>query len=412
MKSSKILFVLSAVILFTNLVYCQEDSDSEMSIPEGGYEFAANLSSVTIPFKISDNLIVIQTELNGKIFNLILDSGMPIDGAVLFGSSKADSANLQFAGQIPIGGVDGKVIQSDLSMGAVLKVPNLKLTNQMIIVMPKDERRSMLFEGKDGVIGFSFFSKLIVEIDYEKFKMTLTQPEFFDAKDKGEKIPIDVRGNRIFVNAIVNLESGPPINSELVIDTGNRSALVLNTTNKPELVLPSKYISYFASSLSGKMPRKAGRIKSIQLGSYKLDNLVSSFNDGTHGAPPPWEKEGNLGNQTLQRFNVVFDIPGKNIYLKKNIKYREPFEFNMTGLQFEREDSYCLAIISVVPDSPAGKASLAEGDKILEINGKPVSRITSDMINDEFYKLGSDLKMVIERGGKRINVNLKLERVI
>ena len=412
MKTIKILYFFIAVTLFISTIYSQDNPPRMMSLPEGGYEFANDVMSVTIPFKISDNLIVIEMELNNIIYNLVLDTGMPIAGAVLFGSPKADSANLTFSGQIQIGGVDGKVIPSDLSMGAVLKVPNLSLTNQMIIVMPKDEKRSLHFQGKDGVIGFSFFSKLIIELDYENKKMIVSKPAFFDPENKGEKIPIEVRGNRIFVKAQVNLEKGSPINTELVLDTGNRSALVLNTNYRPEIILPTKYISYYASSLSGKMLRKAGRIKNIQLGNYKLSNIISSFNDGTNGAPPPWEKEGNLGSEILKRFNVTFNIPGKQIYLKKNNLFSEPFEFNMAGLQFDRDNEKAMVVTNVIPGSPSDKAQILPGDKIIAINDKLSSQLTRDEIENELKFIGKEVNLIISRSNKKLTVSLILTRFI
>ena len=149
---------------------------------------------------------------------------------------------------------------SDLATGAVLKVPNLQLTNQMLIVMPHDQARSNHFEGMDGIIGFSFLSKFVVEIDYENHFLTISKPEAFNPADKGEEVPIDVRQNRIFLNAQINLNNGAAVDAELVIDTGNRSPIMLNTGFNKKLVVPAKNIPIYVFGLSGKMSRKAGNI--------------------------------------------------------------------------------------------------------------------------------------------------------
>ena len=412
MKTKKLFRFLFFVLIITYSLQAQDKSPQRMMLPEGGFEILNKLSNIIIPFTLSDNLIVIQMELNGKLLNLILDTGMPIEGAILFSNEKIDSTNLTFSGKMPIGGVDGTVILSDISMGAILKTPDLKLTNQMIIVMPRDESRSLHFDEKDGIIGFSFFSKLVVEIDYDNMQLIISKPEDLNSIDKGKKIPIDVRGNRIFLNAKVTLDNGSSIDAELVVDTGNRAALMLNTGFRQEIVLPTKYVSYFTHGLSGKMSRKTGRINGLKLGETKISNILSSFNDGSDGAPPPWEKEGNLGNEILKRFNVTFNIPGKQIYLKKNKLFSEPFEFNLAGLQFDRDDEKAMVVTNVIPGSPAEEAQILPGDKIIAINDKLSSQLTGDEFENEFKLIGKEVNLIISRSNEKLTVSLILTRFI
>lgn len=400
-------FIVSCFIvaLTGGLLFAQEQ------LPAGGYKFANQQTSTAIPFKLINNLIVVPVELNGQTLNLVLDSGMPFDGAILFGSAKVDAIKLNYSSKMAVGGPDGQPVMSDVSTGAMLKIPNLTLTNQMIVVLPHDPNRSRQFEEQDGIIGFSLFAHLIVAINYEQQYMIITQPGTVDLTKAGQAVPVEVRDNRIFLKAAVQLENGTTVPGEFVVDTGNRNALMLNPGKNSSLTLPVKTIPCIACGLTGKSQWKMGRLNSFTIGDYQIGNVLASFNDGTAVAPP-WEKEGNLGNQILGRFHLTFDLSGNKIYFMKNNLYAEPFDFNLAGLQVERTEDKNLAVYHVVPGSPAAKAGVAAGDKILSVNKKPVSKITRDEFENELEKNGKKVSVVLEHSGKQLSVNMKLERFI
>jgi hypothetical protein len=410
--ANKLLALLISIAAVAGCQDNQECAPTRMEMPVSGYEFSKDLTSATVPFKLINNAIVVQLELNGKTLNLLLDTGMPIEGAILYGSSKIDSANLSFSAKIPVGGMGGNAVQSDISMGATIMLPDLKLTNQMIIVMPNDPVLRLRFENIDGIIGFSFFANFVVEIDYEKQQIILTKPEAFDPVGKGQKIPIEIRDNRIFVKSQIELEDKTSIPAELVVDIGNSSALILNTKYRKELVPPKTFIPIYARGLNKKFDLKAGRVSSFTIGDFTFTNVLSSFNDYAEIESPPWEKEGNLGNEIFKRFKVTFDILGKQIYLEKNKMFSDPFEYNMAGFQYERSKDGNYVVTEVIPNSPAEKNGILQGDKIISINNKLTSQSIKDEIESELKKLGNKVSIVIERSGKKIEVKLTLTRLI
>jgi hypothetical protein len=312
---------------------------------------------------------------------------------------------------MPVGGADGNPILSDVSPGKTLKIPNLTLTNQTIVVLPRDAARSRQFEDLDGIIGFSLFNHLIVSINYERKYMIISQPGMVDLTKAGQEVPVEVRGNRIFLMAEVKLDNGATVPGEFVVDTGNRSALVLNTGRNNALKLPTRHLPYLACGLNGKVDRKIGRISGFSLGGFQLDNVLAAFNDDASGTPP-WEKEGNLGNQILGRFHLTFDIPENKIYLTKNILFSAPFDCNLAGLQVERAADKSLFVYNVIPGSPAAKAGIVTGDKILTVNKTPCSELSQDDFTTRLEKKGKKVAVLLERSGEKLSVNMKLERFI
>jgi len=410
--SHKLFCIFSVTSLLITLNNPLLTAQQRIQLPEGGYEIHGNSGNIVLPFRIVDNLIVLEMTLNGISLDLIFDSGMPLDGAILFGSPRVDSTQLAFQGKMPIGGVDGKVILSDFSSGSELKHDSLTLTNQTILVLPHNEKRSLHFWGIDGIIGFSFFNSFIVTIDYSNKTLVLNATDNISCCSEGEEIPIEVTGNRIFVNAEVTLGNQELVSGLLVVDTGNRTSLVLNTGFSEDLTIPAKYVPFLNHGLSDAIAVKAGRIEKISLGSYVLPDALALFTDSSSGTTPPWEKLGNLGNDILRRFTVTINVHQNIMYLKKNDSFTDPFELNMAGIQYSRTNDGYLIITNIFPGSPAEEKKLMINDIIISVNNSTVTHKTKDEIESLLKNGGQTISLEVERQNRRFRSNLRLKRII
>jgi putative radical SAM enzyme (TIGR03279 family) len=63
------------------------------------------------------------------------------------------------------------------------------------------------------------------------------------------------------------------------------------------------------------------------------------------------------------------------------------------------------AIEKVAPNSPAGRAGIAEGDVLLSINGHEIN----DFIDYMFYRNEPELRLSLSRGGRKFSVGLDME---
>ena len=61
------------------------------------------------------------------------------------------------------------------------------------------------------------------------------------------------------------------------------------------------------------------------------------------------------------------------------------------------------------PRTPAARAGLREGDRILEIAGKPIKNLQTYMAVMSGQKKGDQLEVGIQRGGKRLTITVKLD---
>jgi C-terminal processing protease CtpA/Prc len=108
-------------------------------------------------------------------------------------------------------------------------------------------------------------------------------------------------------------------------------------------------------------------------------------------------RDGNLGIGILKRFTVVLDYADKAMYLKPNQTFRDPFEHDMSGIEYYAAgDGFKHLIISrVEPGSAADEVGLERDDEITSINFKPVGDMTLEEI-DNILKSKNDRNLLIE----------------
>jgi predicted metalloprotease with PDZ domain len=164
--------------------------------------------------------------------------------------------------------------------------------------------------------------------------------------------------------------------------------------------------------MSGDLTGRLGRIRSLDLGGIVLEDVVAAFPDG--GQMPHGDNglNGNLGDDVLRRFDVVFDYAGKTMCLKPNDGFREPFEWDATGIVLSRDEPVDLKIQQVIPASPAAEAGLKVDDLLTSINGASASEYTHASLVKLFRRPGSELRLVARRGDERIEVTLTLRRLV
>ena len=330
-KMKILLFVIAAMVgITTGTSHAQEPQRMRLQgPPPGAWRMETQDGRTIVPFELRADHVVIPVKVNGRSLNLILDTGMPVDGVLLWGSQRVEAAGLEYAGKGLVMGPGGNPVESDLAMGVMLEVPGdtpgIEFTGQMAIVMPEDTTRTMHFEGTDGVIGQSLFGNFVVAFDYDSLKITFTEPERFEYTGEGALLPMRIE-RYPFIEVELGIEEQDSIPLELVIDSGNGAALTLNAADQDRLDLPEKVVAYKARTVSGEIGRVTGRIDHFRLGPFVLEDVLASFRTPEHEPPPPWQKGGALGQGILHRFNVIFDYSRSGMHIKPNSYFNQPFD--------------------------------------------------------------------------------------
>jgi membrane-associated protease RseP (regulator of RpoE activity) len=264
----------------------------------------------------------------------------------------------------------------------------------------------------EGILGYDIFSRFVVKIDYENQKLSLYEPSSFEYEGKGETLPITLENNHPHIKAIIDGQ----YEGNFVVDCGARSSLALHTpfVQKYDLLAKTgKKIDVFSGiGIGGKVKGTVTRVKSIQIGSFKIPAPLTTLASSQAGAFASEKTDGNIGGGILRRFTVIFDYPNQRMILEPNSNFAYEDNLDMAGLWLTK-DSGTTQVDFVIEDSPAAKAGIKEGDLIIKING----RNTKDLLLRDMREMlkaseGETVSLIINSEGKEKSIELQLEKLI
>jgi hypothetical protein len=380
-----------------------------------------------VPFEVSQNLIIIPAKINGsQTMKFILDSG--ITKTIITEMTGVDTVPLNLVRDIKIEGLgEGDAITAWKSSDNRMIIESryksgegLASRNMDVFVIPDNNLEFSRQFGLqiNGLIGSDFFKNFVVEIDYTRKTVTFHRRDNYNFRRKTRRhsmVPLTIFQDRPYINVRVTQFDDSQINAKLLIDTGASMAMWLSVFSNDSIKLPEiTYPAMLGQGLSGNIDGLNGRVKRVDIGKYQIKNPVVAFPDsaGISGMFREEGRNGTLGNEILKRFHVVFDYAGNRCFLKSNNLFRDPFNYNGSGLEIEKPfyNIPVYQVYHVVPGSPADSAGLRPGDQIEMINFIRAPGIELDQINSILYgNEGRSVKLTIRRGDERIKTRIILD---
>jgi len=265
--------------------------------------------------------------------------------------------------------------------------------------------------GFDGILGYNFLEKFILEIDYQKKSLILSDT----LSDKREHTEIKLHINETNAPSfkiaykkksyLVGLDSGK--NDGLMI---NDTALIKELENSDTFL--ERIMGTFSSDFNGL--NQHSFIDKYLFKDFKIDGKIPIE------SATLLHEEGSVniaGNEFLSHFHIILHLQKKRLYLRKldassEVRGREDFGF----ITFWSEEKR-LFIAAIVQGSPAYHSKLKIGDKIMSINEldtlnfsqeeycKHTLRSKRVMLYDED---DTELSIIVKRDGKLIREQLSL----
>jgi hypothetical protein len=372
------------------------------------YTMANDSGKTTIPFRWIGNHIVVPVLINNsKTLNMVLDTGSPSDIISIFGSSIV--GKVESGQEILVKSPGGAPIPAKLAQFPA-KIGDVSFESQNALILP--DSFAARFSGKDGIIGMTLFSRFVVAIDFDRLQITLTEPEKFNYTGKGISVPLTWDPFPI-VECSAVLEDGSLVPLRVIVDTGNSRTLKLNVSSDEKISVPkNSYKSIIARMVSQDLYGSIGRIKTLQIAGFKLENVVTAFQDEESPEILRKERNGNLGASIVARFNTIFDYPNSRMILEPNSHFSDPFEYNMAGMMVFKSANGTFRIDYIVPNSPADEVGLKTGQEIVEINGTEAREVDLNEFDQLMLTEGKNLKLKVNQDGKLVEINLKTRRLI
>lgn len=406
-------------------------------------------------FELVNDLVVVPVELNGRELSFLLDTG--VNSTILFSFTSEDSTIVNDPSVIFLKGLGSeepvRALKSNMNE---FKLGEAVSRNLDVYIIEGDvfSISNRLGVEINGILGYDFFKDFVIEMNYKSEKMKVYEKSVYKYKKCRRCIDVPLRFYRKkpYIEANVSIEGSETRAVDLLVDSGSGDALWLFKDPDKGLFLPKKsFKDFLGFGITGSVYGDRSRIKSFSLKDYSLEDITVSFPDSLslQSVKSFDERDGSIGAQVLKRFHSVFDFSGRNLRLKPNSNFNDPFEYNMSGvvvrhkgfkivknnfsgsnfkIESEREEgtvahstvrdiifslepSYEVAEIR--PDSPAEIAGLKVGDEIVELNGRPVYRYNLNKITEILSsREGRKIKLAILRRGVPFEIEFRLERIL
>lgn len=383
------------------------------------FTFPGKRKSQNISFDLVRNLVIVPLYINEKgPYHFILDTG--VSPMIITDSTILQDLSLQKLRQVKISGL-GKGLDLDalLSNQITARIGKASIQNIPTAILKEDVLGLSNYVGTRiyGLIGYHFFNSFVAEINYTGRQLKFWLPDRHQ-KIKGEPVPIEILNGKPYTTVKVNMPDQESLAVKVVIDNGASHAISLETLHDQPFPLPPHSISAnLGIGLGGPISGNIGRIPSITIGTFNLENVISSYPiyDDAAAKALLLNRNGNLGAEVLSRFNVTFDYNNDLMYLRRNANYKRPFNHDMSGLEVYVEEKPLKRYFvgRVEPDSPASEAGLEIGDEILTIN---FINATALDLNDFTRYLrsenGKTLYLSINRLGDLLIKTIKLKKRI
>jgi len=346
------------------------------------------------PFKqFSGGVMVVQARFDNvpDTLNFILDTG---SGGISLDSMTCEEFKIPVvASDTTITGIAG-VRKVAFTFDKKLHLPGLTVDHLNYHVIDYSVLTSVYGEKVDGIIGYSFFSRYIVGIDFDSSYISVYSPGNFNYPSEGAILHPVLTALPI---QWINIKDKAKMGFNFYLDTGAGLCFLMSEQfAKDSAILLSKRkpVVTQAEGMGGKLQMRLTLIRELKIGPYRFHQVPTYLYTDNYNVTSYPYTGGLVGNDLLRRFNMVFNYPRREIHLVPNSHFYESFDYAYTGLGIYYIDGKIIAE-DVIAGSPAAKAGLKPGDELISV-GKNISN------NIQVYKNilqtpNEEIKIIVKR---------------
>ncbi len=290
-----------------------------------------------------------------------------------------------------------------------LRLGGLNIDSLDFHVSDYDILSSVYGDKIDGIIGYSFFSRYIVKIDYDSNKVYVYTKGYM-------KYP---RGGFLFRPALINLpiqtarlKDQSNVSARFYFDTGAGLCLLLSSDFATDSVLlnsKKKPLPTQAEGLGGKTNMKITTIKELKLGPYRFRNIPTFIFDDEYNVTSYPYLGGLIGNDVLRRFNLYLNYERRDFYLVPNSHYRDPFDYSYTGLGIYWINGE-IRIGDIMEGSPADKAGFKVDDVVVAVNNNFSGNLQT--YKTMLQNIGEKVRFIVRRSTGLVELSLRVKSIL
>ncbi len=393
-----------AVLVATSVV-------GQVSASPPSYRFSSGDAALNIPVEVvADGLVFVRATVNEHPGWFILDNAT--QGFVVDRNYAQRIALLSNGGATAHGGGSDAInvgIVRDVKIG----LPGLELTHRNLVVIDLKPLEPVVGHVIDGIIGSRLFDDFVVLVDYEHHLASVYLPDRYQPSENATAFPVRVDEHGFqFIDATIALPAVKPVTGSFLIDDGANSYADLYKPFSDAHQIPPpamRLLDEPGTSTGGTTQSRDGRADLISIGPYSIKNPPITFAGDTEGLMASKDYAGLIGAEFLERFTVVFDSPGKRIWLTPNRTYPEPAAYDESGLRIHAEGAglHKFVVRRIVPESPAAEAGIEPGDIIEYIDGHSAETMTLTEVRTTFCQSKARYLIGIIRRENHLRISLR-----
>ncbi len=355
------------------------------------------------PFKqYSGGVMVLQARVGNvpDTLNFVLDTGS--GGISLDSSTCAEFNILSKASDTTITGIGG-VRKVPFVFDETLHLTGLDVPHLNFHVNNYEVLTSVYGEKVDGIIGYSFFSKYIVSINFDSSIIKVYSPGKINYPKGGTTL------HPVFTALPIqwmNIKDRKKMGYNFYFDTGAGLCLLLSekfAEDSSVLLAKRKPVLTQAQGMGGKLQMRLTVVKEVKLGPYRFQQVPTYLYDDAYNVTSFPFTGGLIGNDLLRRFNMIINYPKREIHLVPNSHFKEAFDYAYTGLGIYYEDGK-IVVGDVIEGSPGAKARFLPGDEVFSVGNNFSHNI--NIYKNILQTANEEIRVIVKRKEELIILNL------
>ena len=296
-------------------------------------------------------------------FNFILDTG---SGGISLDSGTCKEFNIATTPtDTTITGIGGKR-KVHFVFNKQLNLPGLTVQHLNFHVNNYEVLSSVYGEKIDGILGYSFLSRYVVNLNFDTHVISIFSPGKMKYPEGGHTL------KPIFTSIPIQyltIRDAKKLSHNFYFDTGAGLCFLMSEqfTKDSAVLLPRrKPFLTQAEGMAGRLQMRLTVIKEVKIGPYRFRRVPTYlYKDNDNVTSYPFSG-GLIGNDLLRRFNLTINYGQREIHLLPNNHYNDPFDYAYTGLGIYYIDEKIM-VIDVIPNSPADIAGFKTGDELISV---------------------------------------------
>ena len=290
-----------------------------------------------------------------------------------------------------------------------LSLPGLKIEHLNFHINDYDVLSSVYGEKVDGILGYSFFNKYIVKINFDSLQIEVYSPGKIGYPRGGTLL------HPIFTSLpiqFMQVKDRIKIDYNFYFDTGAGLCFLLSekfAADSAVFLRKRKPVLTQAEGMAGRSQMRLTVMKEIKLGPYRFRKVPTYIYEDVFNVTSYPFSGGLVGNELIRRFNLTINYGQREIHLLPNSHFNEPFDYSYTGLGiYYIEDK--ITVLDIIKNSPADKAGFKIDDQVMGVNSNFSNNIQAykNLLQVENQKI----RIIIKRKGELFLLNLKTGSIL